>query len=103
WRSSRTARCPRPRTWIPLPPPPSPAARLAAPDRTRDRKSTRLNSSHVSMSYAVFCSKKKSTLTLDETTLGTSHGFSDDPPYHPAIVSAAAGRDRSIKSFTYAN
>src|SRR5699024_12597632 len=27
---------------------------------TRDRKSTRLNSSHVSISYAVFCLKKKS-------------------------------------------
>src|SRR5438067_5152169 len=26
---------------------------------TIDRKSTRLNSSHVSISYAVFCSKKK--------------------------------------------
>src|SRR5207249_7646675 len=26
-----------------------------------DRKSTRLNSSHVSISYAVFCLKKKST------------------------------------------
>src|SRR5690625_6140762 len=26
---------------------------------TRDRKSTRLNSSHVAMSYAVFCLKKK--------------------------------------------
>src|SRR5699024_11976010 len=26
---------------------------------TGDRKSTRLNSSHVSISYAVFCSKKK--------------------------------------------
>src|SRR5437868_8577172 len=34
-----------------------------APTRTfkghRDRKSTRLNSSHVSISYAVFCWKKK--------------------------------------------
>src|SRR5699024_11638000 len=29
-----------------------------------DRKSTRLNSSHVSISYAVFCLKKKDTLTL---------------------------------------
>src|SRR5690606_42075683 len=29
-------------------------------DRCRDRKSTRLNSSHVKISYAVFCSKKKS-------------------------------------------
>src|SRR5207249_11776925 len=27
--------------------------------RNRDRKSTRLNSSHVSISYAVFCLKKK--------------------------------------------
>src|SRR6266480_5993462 len=29
------------------------------PPRTRDRKSTRLNSSHMSISYAVFCLKKK--------------------------------------------
>src|SRR6266540_3141775 len=27
--------------------------------RTRDRKSTRLNSSHITISYAVFCLKKK--------------------------------------------
>src|SRR5690606_41629730 len=32
----------------------------AAPDRRRgDRKSTRLNSSHVKISYAVFCLKKE--------------------------------------------
>src|SRR5437868_12833578 len=30
-----------------------------APARRGDRKSTRLNSSHVSISYAVFCLKKK--------------------------------------------
>src|SRR6266540_6224275 len=29
------------------------------PPRTRDRKSTRLNSSHITISYAVFCLKKK--------------------------------------------
>src|SRR5699024_12182794 len=29
-----------------------------------DRKSTRLNSSHVSISYAVFCLKKKSIYTI---------------------------------------
>src|SRR5690606_42079224 len=29
------------------------------PRRIRDRKSTRLNSSHVKISYAVFCLKKK--------------------------------------------
>src|SRR5690554_7102270 len=32
-----------------------------APTRTLDRKSTRLNSSHVRISYAVFCLKKKRT------------------------------------------
>src|SRR5699024_11309878 len=30
-----------------------------SPTRATDRKSTRLNSSHVSISYAVFCLKKK--------------------------------------------
>src|SRR5699024_12519168 len=30
-------------------------------DVSEDRKSTRLNSSHVSISYAVFCLKKKNT------------------------------------------
>src|SRR5207245_10224784 len=44
-------------------------AHLAARDfeksaaRFRDRKSTRLNSSHGSISYAVFCLKKKTTIT----------------------------------------
>src|SRR5689334_24689226 len=32
-----------------------------------DRKSTRLNSSHSSISYAVFCLKKKTKLTLLST------------------------------------
>src|SRR5699024_12663156 len=32
-------------------------------DAAQDRKSTRLNSSHVSISYAVFCLKKKITYT----------------------------------------
>src|SRR4051794_41411374 len=32
-------------------------------DEAQDRKSTRLNSSHPSISYAVFCLKKKSYLT----------------------------------------
>src|SRR5699024_139852 len=36
------------------------SARVSGPAcTTRDRKSTRLNSSHVSISYAVFCLKKK--------------------------------------------
>src|SRR5439155_20243842 len=38
----------------------SPRARCASPGRrSGDRKSTRLNSSHVAISYAVFCLKKK--------------------------------------------
>src|SRR3712207_6919773 len=31
----------------------------------RDRKSTRLNSSHANISYAVFCLKKKKNNTID--------------------------------------
>src|SRR5699024_12559395 len=38
---------------------PSHAAITIAQRFRRDRKSTRLNSSHVSISYAVFCLKKK--------------------------------------------
>src|SRR5207249_8169994 len=37
------------------------AAPLVSGARRPDRKSTRLNSSHVSISYAVFCLKKKTT------------------------------------------
>src|SRR5688572_30991947 len=39
------------RNWIALP--------CAPPPRKTDRKSTRLNSSHSQISYAVFCLKKK--------------------------------------------
>src|SRR2546430_6250915 len=35
--------------------------------RTSDRKSTRLNSSHSQISYAVFCLKKKKTNTVSLT------------------------------------
>src|SRR5690554_1936423 len=41
---------------------------VAYPRSTRDRKSTRLNSSHVRISYAVFCLKKKKE-RLGYTTL----------------------------------
>src|SRR3712207_6954328 len=33
--------------------------KVAVPHQTADRKSTRLNSSHANISYAVFCLKKK--------------------------------------------
>src|SRR5438876_8169372 len=38
--------------------------RGATPNVDRDRKSTRLNSSHPSISYAVFCLKKKNIFFL---------------------------------------
>src|SRR3712207_8401132 len=46
----------------------APAHRQAVADvlghgQVRDRKSTRLNSSHANISYAVFCLKKKNHLT----------------------------------------
>src|SRR5690625_5569776 len=34
------------------------------PEHNEDRKSTRLNSSHVAISYAVFCLKKKKTIPM---------------------------------------
>src|SRR2546426_7173086 len=37
----------------------APAQRLVLDAKLRDRKSTRLNSSHLVISYAVFCLKKK--------------------------------------------
>src|SRR5690625_5850681 len=36
----------------------------------RDRKSTRLNSSHVAISYAVFCLKKKKNILKSALTTG---------------------------------
>src|SRR5699024_3490171 len=41
---------------------------LAALTQVEDRKSTRLNSSHVSISYAVFCLKKKTKDTYNTRT-----------------------------------
>src|SRR5579884_1465472 len=38
--------------------------------RQRDRKSTRLNSSHVANSYAVFCLKKKKSLDRKDISCG---------------------------------
>src|SRR5947209_17120095 len=52
----------------------TPAARAG---RRRDRKSTRLNSSHANISYAVFCLKKKKK-TIRQIT----------PRYHTARVTS---------------
>src|SRR5262245_62692333 len=40
---------------------------LAGPESPRDRKSTRLNSSHLGISYAVFCLKKKKQHKTEST------------------------------------
>src|SRR3712207_8326971 len=51
--------------------------------RGGDRKSTRLNSSHANISYAVFCLKKKETTTtpaaLDQQTLAPLLRVLDHP------------------------
>src|SRR5258708_20322636 len=39
----------------------------------KDRKSTRLNSSHQIISYAVFCLKKKNKKMMPITSISTSH------------------------------
>src|SRR3712207_6930622 len=56
----------------------SPPSVSVGPPCARDRKSTRLNSSHANISYAVFCLKKKKNLELPS------------PFYHtyPLILSA---------------
>src|SRR5947199_2091338 len=55
--------------------PPQAAQRPGAHARCADRKSTRLNSSHLGISYAVFCLKKKkinttyNKITTQSTTI----------------------------------
>src|SRR2546426_7104899 len=50
-----------------------------APKRilTPDRKSTRLNSSHLVISYAVFCLKKKKKILYRPATQNTTHTGTD--------------------------
>src|SRR3712207_8237155 len=53
------------------------------PTVTRDRKSTRLNSSHANISYAVFCLKKKKTALTTTQSLNITLALN-----HPPITSA---------------
>src|SRR5438876_7879707 len=46
----------------------------------RDRKSTRLNSSHPSISYAVFCLKKKRNISIRSRTSITATSRRRTPP-----------------------
>src|SRR3712207_7293787 len=43
------------------------------PEFIADRKSTRLNSSHANISYAVFCLKKKKNNNINSTQQHTNH------------------------------
>src|SRR5256885_3254992 len=45
-----------------------PSSRWASARSTLDRKSTRLNSSHLVISYAVFCLKKKKINQVNESS-----------------------------------
>src|SRR5258707_11035135 len=58
--------------------------RRRSPTRT-DRKSTRLNSSHANISYAVFCLKKKKS---------KRQAPSDSPHDHSVLMSARDGARR---------
>src|SRR5690625_5492753 len=51
----------------------SAAVIIASTSAARDRKSTRLNSSHVAISYAVFCLKKKNSGKREMAATGENH------------------------------
>src|SRR5256885_13127758 len=65
---------------------PSSAASLA-PAR-RDRKSTRLNSSHLVISYAVFCLKKKNQQAHDSTHCHALQHVYAPQPFNPSLEAA---------------
>src|SRR6266496_3196749 len=67
----------------------------------RDRKSTRLNSSHVEISYAVFCLKKKTIRAASRRDApllvfsATVNPPQYSPPIHPPRCQGHAGADGS--------
>src|SRR5690625_6552345 len=65
------------------------APSMPKPDTAQDRKSTRLNSSHVAISYAVFCLKKKKRDNKDQPPAAPRRRLLD-----PALDLPAAGADR---------
>src|SRR2546430_6707597 len=70
--------------WIAWGPPFNLADAKAIVDAAADRKSTRLNSSHSQISYAVFCLKKKKTnhITPCPSTPATTNPLQHHPT-HP--------------------
>src|SRR6266487_6156935 len=66
--------------------PPAGAAHSPAPrghGRSADRKSTRLNSSHPSISYAVFCLKKKKNDRDRRARVRETAGYGREQPATP--------------------
>src|SRR2546422_6611954 len=64
----------------------------------RDRKSTRLNSSHGYISYAVFClKKKKKTSHTRSTPLGSTHSHGSKPSVC-VVQNPCAGVHRTHKN-----
>src|SRR2546429_6955077 len=61
--------------------------------RTQDRKSTRLNSSHGYISYAVFCLKKKKTIQYDHS-FNYRQALPEAPPCHLSRSSSSESRSR---------
>src|SRR2546421_5721639 len=57
--------------------------------RMRDRKSTRLNSSHDQISYAVFCLKKKKMQPTEETQEPTFTITGRQPSYRVDTLNAS--------------
>src|SRR5690554_1914671 len=64
-----------------------------------DRKSTRLNSSHVRKSYAVFCLKKKITTKIPSTKTATSR-LSSNAVAKPTAPAPTASSEKSINDDT---
>src|SRR6266581_220460 len=66
---------------------------------SRDRKSTRLNSSHPSISYAVFCLKKK-TKSEKVTVLASSLNV-EVKDWNPALVPALFSRVLALARISF--
>src|SRR5256884_1479505 len=70
----------------------------------KDRKSTRLNSSHGYISYAVFCLKKKNKYSSGHRGMSTSSMSSYQPPFssrQPHVSSLFLSLDRLTRPRTY--
>src|SRR5256885_6058601 len=61
--------------------------------RPRDRKSTRLNSSHLVISYAVFCLKKKNLSHFSTAALGRLDLFTPRSVQHLILSSSLSNHD----------